>query len=272
MGDTTKINLGCVETFVKAYASGMPGNDPISGNTVIDLVANGWTALGFPSEDGVNEAYTPEFFDSKSACARGTLKKFVIDEQYQLTLSMLESDLAKWQYAIAGSTYTAAAVEGTNPNQLKVGGKLTFPEYSFAFTGLLPNGNTFVIFVPKVTSIGPSATDYNKSAEIMVPMVLEALLDTTRTVNEQLYIKTELTSPDQANTTLTTPGVDEAVTTIPVVSTTGFSSSGNILIDNETMAYASVDATNFLTVTRSVAVSPNEAAAHTTGATVLEVP
>ena len=52
-----------------------------------------------------------------------------------------------------------------------------------------------------------------------------------------------------ANTTLSA-GIDDIVTTIPVVSTANFASSGLITIDSEIIKYASKDATNFLSCTR----------------------
>ena len=270
-GNATQIMMGGVDMYIKTFVAGQgdSGNNPITGNTVS---WSGWTQLGFPIEDGLTGEYTPTFVDVRSATVQGILRQLPQDEAYQVTFGLNEPTLEYMQYAIAGSTYTAAAVPGTNPNSLKVGGLLTFPEYSFGFEGISPSGTARVLFVPRTNSMGPSGITHNKQGPTTIPVVLTGLFDHSRTAGQQLYIMTDLTSPTQASTTLTTPGVDESDATIPVVSTTGFSASGNILIDEETMAYASVDATNFLTVTRSVESSPNEARAHTAEAIVLEVP
>lgn len=60
--------------------------------------------------------------------------------------------------------------------------------------------------------------------------------------------------------TTLTAGIDDTVTTIPVLSTTGFPSSGLVSIDSEIVSYTSIDATNFLGATRGA--DGTSAAAH----------
>ena len=54
---------------------------------------------------------------------------------------------------------------------------------------------------------------------------------------------------DTGSTTLTS-NIDDSVTTIPVDSTTGFKSAGELRIGTEIISYTSTDATNFLGATR----------------------
>lgn len=72
---------------------------------------------------------------------------------------------------------------------------------------------------------------------------------------------------DTGSTTLSA-GINDSVTTVPVTSTTGFKSSGEIRINSELISYTSVDATNFLGCTRGV--FGTTAAAHTSSDDVFE--
>ncbi len=65
-------------------------------------------------------------------------------------------------------------------------------------------------------------------------------------------------------------GIDNAVVSIPVVSTTGFPSVGAVVIDSEVIFYGSIDATHFLTAVR--ASDGTTAASHSNGASVSQVP
>ena len=71
-----------------------------------------------------------------------------------------------------------------------------------------------------------------------------------------------LTLANRATTTLSA-GIDNAVTTIPVVSTALFAAEGAISVEDEIIKYDSKDATNFLECTR--AYDGTSAAAHDTG-------
>jgi len=62
--------------------------------------------------------------------------------------------------------------------------------------------------------------------------------------------------------------INSSVTTIVVVSTTGFGATGTILIDSELITYSGKTSTNFTGCVRGV--SGTTAAAHTTGATVYD--
>jgi Tfp pilus assembly protein PilX len=68
-----------------------------------------------------------------------------------------------------------------------------------------------------------------------------------------------------APTTLSS-SITYAVTTIPVVSTSGYQSSGRIMIDKEVINYSSINSTNFLGVTRGV--DDTVATAHVSGTKV----
>jgi Tfp pilus assembly protein PilX len=71
-------------------------------------------------------------------------------------------------------------------------------------------------------------------------------------------------SPTPA-TTLSS-AISSSAVTIPVVSTTGYQSSGRIMIDSELINYTAIDATNFLNATRGV--DSTTATTHATGAGV----
>jgi hypothetical protein len=66
--------------------------------------------------------------------------------------------------------------------------------------------------------------------------------------------------------TALTSNIDQNVTTIPVVSTTGFSAVGDIMIDAELISYTGITATSFTGCTRGAAAS--QASAHTSGSLV----
>lgn len=67
------------------------------------------------------------------------------------------------------------------------------------------------------------------------------------------------------STTLTAD-ISNSVTTIPVVSTTGFSNAGSIFLGAELITYTGITATSFTGCTRGAANSP--ASSHSTGASV----
>ncbi|NDB57715.1 hypothetical protein EB001_04655 [bacterium] len=67
-------------------------------------------------------------------------------------------------------------------------------------------------------------------------------------------------------TTSLTSAINNSVTTIPVVSTTGFSSTGAIIIENELITYTGITATSFTGCTRHVNGSAQ--ASHTIGTAV----
>lgn len=67
-------------------------------------------------------------------------------------------------------------------------------------------------------------------------------------------------------TTTLSGNINQNVTTIPVVSTTGFSATGAIIIENEVITYTGITATSFTGCTRGAAGTTNSS--HTSGAGV----
>lgn len=79
-------------------------------------------------------------------------------------------------------------------------------------------------------------------------------------------INTQYGSFHYNKTTTLASAINNSVTTIPVVSTTGFSSTGAIVIEFEIITYTGITATSFTGCTRGVAGSP--AASHASGTIV----
>ena len=90
-----------------------------------------------------------------------------------------------------------------------------------------------------------------------------ALLDYKEYID--LFIKQE----DDTVTTTLSSAIDDDDSTIPVVSTSSFDSTGTIIIDSENITYTGTTSTTFTGATRGA--ESTTAASHSTGATVAQI-
>lgn len=247
------ILTGHVNLYIKAYA-GDDTDNPITGNTVSWA---GWglgadaAPIGFQSEDGLDMEYAAEFFEIKVAAHNAPVRRDLIGESLTTKITLQESSLAQLQYAMAGATYTAAAVAGTNPNLLSLGDKAVIGQWAVGFQGIATTGQALVGYIRKVDSIAAIAISHRKGAVRGIPLEFGSLADPLEAAGETLAMIWELTAAVPAQTTLDSPGLsfgEEA--TITVADTSDFTSSGDVIINGETIAYTGKTSTTFTTLTR----------------------
>jgi len=82
------------------------------------------------------------------------------------------------------------------------------------------------------------------------------------------YLENRSSQEDLSETTTLSSGINDAVDVIPVASTTGFSSTGTIVIDSESITYTGITATSFTGATRGA--SSSTAILHTTATIVAQ--
>lgn len=232
MGDITKILTGPVDIYVIAYGT---TNDPVTANAV-DWT--GWTQLGFQTEDGLDWEYTAEWLDIIVAAHNAPVKRELIGEALMAKFSLQECSLDQLQYAIAGATYAAGAVAGTNPNLMTVGDKTGIVPVSFGFEGIAPTGEALVGFIPRVDPTGAVAMGYKKGSVREIPFEFTAQADTSRATGQTLGLLWELTSVAQISSTLDSSGADSGDVTLDLVDGSLFGTSGTVTVGAETgLAY-----------------------------------
>ena len=82
------------------------------------------------------------------------------------------------------------------------------------------------------------------------------------------YLENRSSQEDLSDTTTLSSGIDDEVVIIPVASTTGFTSTGTIVIGSESITYTGITATSFTGATRGASSSTE--AAHDSAATVAQ--
>lgn len=158
------------------------------------VTTSDWTKLGFQSENGLSLSSTTEISKIKVPEVGGFVKFVLMGDEAKLSWELMECDFDQMQYFVSGGTYTAASVDGTNPNKLGVGGKTSLTEYGIGFQGLGPSGVEVVGYMSKAYATNEFMQKFLKGDPRNVTAEFEAIMDTTRTAGEQLLTMWEATT------------------------------------------------------------------------------
>lgn len=120
--------------------------------------------------DGVTMNVKSDYFHAKSEENVGTLKRYLINQEVEVTLNIAEGTLSNLADAIPGSSLVGAV--------LTLGGA-TLQEKRLTLKGITPGGLDRVIVLTLVNPIGEVSMPYKKGEVSIVPVVFSALVDDT---------------------------------------------------------------------------------------------
>jgi hypothetical protein len=118
--------------------------------------------------DGVTMSVKSDYFHAKSEENVGTLKRYLTNQEVEVTLNMAEGTLVDLTDAIPGSSLVGAV--------LTLGGA-TLQEHRLTLKGMTPGGRDRVIILTLVNPIGEVSMPYKKGEVSVVPVVFSALID-----------------------------------------------------------------------------------------------
>ena len=189
MGSANMILFGLVTIYRKTYSSGAA--EPVVSNV---LTTSTFTQLGYQSEDGLTETLEFEHVDINVPEANGTVESVLVNESATISVALQERQLSEMVHSMPGATYTAGAVDGTNENELTVGGKAAADSCdALLFVGEDRGGIQKAIYYPKVIKQGPGGLQYSKRGISLVTYNWKALIDLTRDAGERLRMEWEIT-------------------------------------------------------------------------------
>lgn len=190
--DLKNILRGVPAVYIKAYDE---ANDPIDGNTV-DWT--GFSRLGFQGDGGSTiQLNTTGEIDKVMVGEYGTaLAAFSNLEGAEVGVKLAEGTPDQLQYVIPGSTYTAGATPGTNPNTLGMGGG-ALPLYTLAWQVDRVTDETLKTVVFCLWKVFPThglSLPFGRATAGEYDHTFEALRDLTRTAAHQILQITALTN------------------------------------------------------------------------------
>jgi hypothetical protein len=186
LGGWQKVLYGLVKIFIKPYAE---GNDPVTANAA-DW--SNWKELSLIAPDGMSyklnrkgKAVTVQALGQVDDQNAG-------EDSAQVQCAIEQSCLEAMQYAMAGLTYTAGAVPGTNPNTLGFGGG-SESFYQVAFEGENLGGQTMIYHFPKCKATGALDQKFKVGEVAVTPYEWTAMVDPSRPEGERVFKAFELT-------------------------------------------------------------------------------
>ncbi len=148
-----------------------------------------WVDVGYTLQP-LSMSYDRTLFDLMVEQVNGSVKRRVTDEKLMFETVLAEATPTNIQFGIGGSvTTTAAGTSQVAYQELKAGGGLTLDELAWGFEGFYENatGVKFPVrlFVYKANAILNGPLTFAKAAAAGVPLQIQALNDTTKTIGQQ---------------------------------------------------------------------------------------
>lgn len=152
---------------------------------------SGWVHLGY-TESGPSFNYTYEVFGVRAQQSGAELKRRKVTETLVVTANLLQFQASHMALATGGEvTHTDAGVGQKEVDRVVGGGESVLDEYMFAWESYRvdDDGNLQPVrmFLPRGTIRANGETTFARNGAAMLPVQVEALLDDTLPVGEQLY-------------------------------------------------------------------------------------
>lgn len=160
---------------------------------------SGWVHLGY-TETGPNFNYTYEIAEVRAQQSAAALKRRKTSESLVITANLLQFEASHIALATGGSvTHTAAGASQKEVDRIVGGGESVLDEYMFAWESFREDaaGNLQPVrmFLPRGTIRQNGETTNSRDNAKMLAVQVEALLDDTLPVGEQLYDMRIVTGP-----------------------------------------------------------------------------
>lgn len=160
---------------------------------------SGWIDIGFTSQELTVE-YTWEELPADEQQAMSPVKYARIDENAYLETVMSEITMANLAIAFGATapTITPAAVGQVGKEVLKVGGLTNIPQFAWGFEGSQADAggvlrpHRFVMYKGQASKGGQ--LKYNHKAWAGIPLKINGVADTTKSLGQQLFEYTRVTA------------------------------------------------------------------------------
>lgn len=160
---------------------------------------SGWVHFGY-TESGPNFTYTYETAEVRAQQSGAPLKRRKTTEALTITANLLQFEALHIALATGGAvTHTAAGAGQKEVDRIVGGGESVLDEYMFAWESYREDANGDLqpvrMFLPKGTIRQNGETVNARDGAKIIPVQVEALLDDSLPVGEQLYDMRVVTGP-----------------------------------------------------------------------------
>jgi len=151
----------------------------------------GWVHFGY-TDSGPNFNYAYEVFEVMAQQSTAPLKRKKTTETLTITAGLLQFEALHIALATGGTvTHTAAGVSQKEVDKIVAGGETTLDEYMFAIESTREDSSGNLqpvrLFLPRGTITQNGDTTFARDGATILPVQIQALIDSSLPVGSQLY-------------------------------------------------------------------------------------
>jgi hypothetical protein len=182
--------VGAANLLYAPKGTTKPSDSTVAANDFASW-PSGWKHLGY-TDTGPNFNYGYENFEVKAQQSTAPLKRRKTTETLTITAGLLQFQASIIALVTGGTTtHTAAGVGQKEVDRIQGGGDVTLNEYMFAIesTRLDDSNNEQPVrmFLPRATITQSGDTSFARDSATVLPVQIEALLDDSAPVGQQLF-------------------------------------------------------------------------------------
>lgn len=196
--DSDDVLVGEANLIYAPVGTTKPSDSTVAWNDYASW-PSGWQHAGY-TETGPNFNYSYEIFEVFAQQSGAALKRRKTKETLVISANLLQFEAIYIALATGGTvTHTAAGVGQKEVDKIVGGGSSVLTEYMFAWESYREDdsGNLQPVrmFLPRATITQNGETTNARNGAKMIPVQIQALLDSSLSVGQQLYDMRIITNP-----------------------------------------------------------------------------